>query len=477
MTGLSLHIEKAELIKVVRKYNHIFLIVGISALLMFISSIFRHELFNSSGDLAFFDQGVYLISQGQPPIASILGFHVLADHAAWILYFIALLYKIYPSVYWLFAIQSAALALGAIPTYLLALQAGLKESQAVAMVAVYLLYPVIYNSNLADFHPDAIALPALLTAILAARSKKIVWFCLSLILVLGCKAVLSLTVFGLGIWLLFFEKRRLYGIIAIISGIAWFLIANQLIIPFFGTEATLVNRHLYRYSYLGKSFAETLQILFSNPQVIFANLFSPLNFEYLALLLAPVIWGLRFQYLTPLIAAVPCLALNLLADHPSQKNLVLHYSLPVIPFLIVALIASLAARKAWLQTKRAIMLWAMVAFVALGKFWYFTSEYIDHRDNLKATKEAINLVDPKDSVFTTDIISPHLTHRKLISYKYSEPQQLSTLKNFHYVLINTRHPGWAAAPEIYQNSVNYLSQQPEYRLNYQKDDVYLFEQK
>ncbi len=463
--------------KFIQKYNNIFIIVCISALLMFISSVLRHELFNSSGDLAFFDQGVYLISQGQPPIASILGFHVMADHAAWVLYFIALLYKIYPSVYWLFAIQSAALALGAIPTYLLALQAGLKESQAVAMVAVYLLYPVIYNSNLADFHPDAIALPALLTAILAARSKKVVWFCLSIILVLGCKAVLSLTVFGLGIWLLLFEKRRLYGMIAIISGIAWFLIANKLIIPFFGTEATLVNRHLYRYSYLGKSFSETLQILFSNPQAIFANLFSPLNFEYLALLLAPVIWGLRFRYMTSLIAAVPCVALNLLADHPSQKNLVLHYSLPVVPFLIVALIASLAAGKAWVQSKRAIVLWSLVAFAALGKFWYFTSEYINHLDNLPATKEAINLVNTKDSVFSTDIISPHLTHRKLISYKYNDSQQLNTLKNFHYVLINTRHPGWATAPEVYQNSVSYLTQQPEYRLHYQKDDVYLFEKK
>jgi len=86
------------------------------------------------------------------------------------------LYKIHPSVYWLFAIQSGALAVSAIPTYFLALQAGLKASQAVAIVVAYLLYPVVYNSDLADFHPDTIAVPALLSAVLAARKKKTLWF-------------------------------------------------------------------------------------------------------------------------------------------------------------------------------------------------------------------------------------------------------------------------------------------------------------
>jgi uncharacterized membrane protein len=167
--------------------NNINGIVGISALILFTASILRHELFNSSGDLAFFDQTVYLISQAKLPFSSVLGFHVLADHAAWILYPIALLYKIYPSVYWLFVVQSVALSLGAFVTYLLALQAGLKENQAIAMVAVYLLYPVVYNSNLCDFHPDTLAVPALLIAVLAARTKKIVWFCVSVLIVLGCK--------------------------------------------------------------------------------------------------------------------------------------------------------------------------------------------------------------------------------------------------------------------------------------------------
>jgi uncharacterized membrane protein len=450
--------------------NNINGIVGISALILFTASILRHELFNSSGDLAFFDQTVYLISQAKLPFSSVLGFHVLADHAAWILYPIALLYKIYPSVYWLFVVQSVALSLGAFVTYLLALQAGLKENQAIAMVAVYLLYPVVYNSNLCDFHPDTLAVPALLTAVLAARTKKIVWFCVSVLIVLGCKAVLSLTVVAMGVWLLLFEKRRLYGVIAIISGIAWFLIANKIIIPFFGSEATLVNRHFYRYSYLGKSFSETLQIILYQPQLIISNILSSINLEYLSFLLVPVIWGLIPKYMTSLIGAIPCLALNILADHPSQKNVILHYSLPVIPFLILALIASIAADQAWLNQKRAILLWSLIWFLILGKWGFFISKYLNFVDNWQATKEAISLIKTQDSVLTTDVITPHLTHRQEISFKYD----INELNNFHYILLNTRHPGWAATAEDYGNLVKELKKRSDFKLQYQRDDVYLF---
>ena len=452
--------------------NNISKIIGISALILFISSIIRHELFNSSGDLAFFDQTVYLVSQGKPPISSVLGFHILADHAAWILYPIALLYKIYPHVYWLFAVQSIALSLGAFPTYLLAIQAGLKENQAIAIVIVYLLYPVLYNSNLCDFHPDTIAVTAILTAVLAARKGKLIWFCISVLIVLGCKAVLSLTLVAMGVWLLFFEKRRLYGVIAIISGIAWFLIANKIIIPFFGSEATLVNRHFYRYSYLGKSFSETLQIVLSQPQIVFSHIFTLINLEYLFFLLAPIIWGLIPKYMTSLIGAIPCIALNILADHASQKNVILHYSLPTIPFLILALIASIAANKAWIKQGRIIILWSLFWFLFLGKWGFFMSKYLNFVDNWQATRQAISLIKTQDSVLTTDVITPHLTHRQEINFKYS----INELNKFHYILLNIRHPGWGGTREDYHNLRNELKKRSDFNLQYQRDDVYLFVQ-
>src|SRR5690242_19785153 len=92
-----------------------------SALILLACSSLRHALFQSNAfDLGYFDQALYLISQGQTPIVSFWGYHFLGGHADWVIYGLALLYKIDPSVHWLFAVQAIALALGALPTYALA---------------------------------------------------------------------------------------------------------------------------------------------------------------------------------------------------------------------------------------------------------------------------------------------------------------------------------------------------------------------
>jgi len=66
----------------------------------------------------------------------------------------------------------------------------------------------------------------------------------------------SLTVAAMGIWLLVFEKRRLWCV----CPNSWdqlFLIASQVIIPFFsGSEAAAVGR----YSHLGIQFWRLLAI-------------------------------------------------------------------------------------------------------------------------------------------------------------------------------------------------------------------------
>ncbi|MFC2084307.1 DUF2079 domain-containing protein, partial [Bacteroidota bacterium] len=321
-------------------------IVVTATIVLFLFSSLRHELFQSTLlDLGFFDQALYLLSTGQNPIVSFVGYHILGDHAAFIFYPIALFYVIAPSVYWLFVIQALVLALGAVPVWCLAINAGLKPSLAKILSVVYLLYPLVFNINLFDFHTEVIAVPLLLYAVLFARQNKFTWFCFTILLIMACKEVLTLTVIFLGIWFLL-EKKYKFGSAAIVAGICGFVLSTQIIIPMF-TEMGV--RALTRYDYLGNSMLEVLRNGIQNPGLILDHLITLRNLKYILLLIVLLAWGLHPSCLIPLIGAVPTVLLNLLTEYTPQKDLIHQYSLPALPFLVLALILALASGRNWLK--------------------------------------------------------------------------------------------------------------------------------
>ncbi|MEG5000080.1 DUF2079 domain-containing protein [Microcoleus sp. B4-D4] len=467
------------------KYEPVIWSIALFVLIFLLCSSVRHALFESNAfELGIYDQVAYLISQGQTPFSSFLEIHHMGNHAALVMYPVALLYKIYPDVHWLLLVQAVALALGALPVWSLAIQAGLNNSISRAIACIYLLYPLVFNVNLFDFHPEVIALPALLAAILAARLNKTLWFCAAILLVLSCKAVLSLTVAAMGLWLLCFDKKRNCGLIALFLGVGWFLITTQAVIPYFN----LGRQHagVGRYQYLGHSVLEIAVNLILKPNLILGRLFSLDTFEYLALLTLPVIWWLSPRHLTPLISAVPMLAMNILSDIPAQRDLIHQYSIPILPFLLVAVISSLADRNQC-QGKiifdrlpipnyplpKIIVIWSLIAFLALAKYGYFWTIYLDSLDTLPATREAITFINTKGSVLTTSHVAPHLTHRPVVKLTEAKTPPTS-LAEFDYVLLNLRYPGWMSDRAFVQNLVTQLKNHPQFQLKYQRDDIYLF---
>ncbi|MBD2459544.1 DUF2079 domain-containing protein [Oscillatoria sp. FACHB-1407] len=443
-------------------------IVG-SAVVLFVASSVRHALMHSTGfDLGIFDQAVYLISQGLPPISSLMGFHILGDHAAFIFYPLAVLYAIYPDVHWLFLVQAVGLALGALPVWALARQAGTSERWAIALAIAYLLYPLIFNVNLFDFHPDVLAPLGLLTAVWAARSHRTRWFCGAIAFVLSLKAVLSLTVAALGIWLLAFEKRRLMGVIALVAGVSWFLLATQWIIPTFsGAPPAAVSR----YAEFGSSPLEIAKTLMLNPGLAASQILNLTNLGYLVLLFLPLSWGLSWRHSAALIVALPTILLNLLSEGSRQKDLLHQYSLPALPFLILAVIATVVAGQGWLRQPRWVMIWSLVFFMLLAKVGYFGSRYWAAMDTWQANQEAIALIQTQGGVLTYNRLVPQVSQRPVVKLLGRHFRRL--LQDIDYVWLDMRHPD----PEqeaIATDLLKHLQHHPQFQLRYQRDDVYLF---
>ena len=292
----------------------------------------------------------------------------------------------------------------------------------------------------------------------------------------------------MGIWLLVFEKRRFCGAFALVAGVAWFLIATQVIIPFFsGSQAAAVER----YSYLGNSVLGIASNLVLKPGLVLGRVFSLDTVEYLGMLVLPVLWGLSLRHLTPLVSAIPDLVMNILSDKHAQRTLIYQYSLPSLPFLLLAVISSLAAGRSWLRSRRAIVLWSLLAFLALAKYGYFGSRYLTSLDTWQATQEAIleiqngdkaaeysnRFLPAKGGVLTTHRIAPHLSDRSLIQYIDDLTRLPPDLAKFDYVLLNVRHPDANGNSKLAAKLVNQLKNNQLFQLHYQRDDVYLFVKK
>jgi uncharacterized membrane protein len=448
----------------------VLLVLG-SAGVLFCCSSLRHALFQSGiYDLGWFDQSLYLISQGQSPIVSAVGFHVLGDHAAWMLYPLALLYRIYPTVQWLFLVQAMALSSGALPCYGLARQAGLSLPQAYTLAVVYLLYPLIFNVNLFDFHPEVMALPLFLAAIVSARGKRPGWFGICILLISGCKAVLSLTLVAMGLWLWLKEGKRWYGVLTLAWGLIWFGLATQVIMPALaGYEANA----LARYAYLGGSLREILLNLLLKPGLVWPRVFSADTLIYGLLLTLPLLWGLSWRQLGALWPTVPMLVMNILAVNPSQRDLVHQYAIPIVPFLLLAVIDGWARGQIWCKRPRRILLWSLVAWFALAKFGYFGSIYLSSLDTWAASNRAIVQVTTREPVLTTHAIAAHLAHRQRIEFTNAGRPPVN-LNAFRYVLLDLKHPGFLSNPTFATQLQQQLDQNPNFQLKFSENQVLLY---
>jgi len=132
----------------------------------------NHRLYGTNGyDLGLYDQTFWLISRGMPNFSTGAGINMVGSHAALVLYPIATLYWLLPDARTALALQTLAVALAAMPLYLLGRERG-HPWLGVAAGAAYLAHPATQNMALFDFHVDTIAATALLFALWAAEARR-----------------------------------------------------------------------------------------------------------------------------------------------------------------------------------------------------------------------------------------------------------------------------------------------------------------
>ena len=379
----------------------------------------------------------------------------------------------------LFAVQAIALTAGSIPLYALSRQNGLDVHWARIVAVCYVLYPGLFNiSFYTEFRTETIAVPALLWAVWAFKQDRYRQGIIAVFVVLSCKEAMSITTVGLGFWLWLKQKKFIPGTICIVSSILWFLVAANYIIPNFRGGQQMAGT--WHYETIGDSLPAIALKVLTNPQILLTRMILPDRLFYYLLLLLPVAIALHWRKIGAIIPALPMLALNILADYSGQRDLIHHYSLPIIPFLWVWLVESLGYFKrykyrTWLK-RRVLLAWAIVAFLALGKYGYFWQRYLPLQANARIVNEAINLIEPENRVLTTGYIAPHLSHREMVKLLEGN-WDLARMQQYDLdtVLIAMQHLSTATPAEQAIATVTLLENAPEFNLVYHRQDVFLFQ--
>jgi len=443
-------------------------------------SALRHEaFFTGRFDLGNMVQAVWSTAHGRPlRMTDLHGDQIsrLAAHVDPILVAFAPLWWLWPSPQMLLVVQACAVAVGAIPVFLLARKHLAPSRAGLGFGLAYLLYPATGWLTLNEFHPVALATPLLLFAFWYLDEDRLLPFSVCALAAATCKEEIALVVAGFGIWYALVRRRwRVGAAIAVIGG-AWAVVAIAIVIPHYnaGAESDFYGR----YSEVGGSAGGILKTAFTHPLRIAEAAFSARDLHYLVDLVAPLA---ALCLLAPLVlvAALPELAINLLSSATTQTSIHFHYTAGLIPPLVIGAIFGAKRLSRWaLPVAAAVVLAALIGNYRLGPIpgwrhvpggqtFQATAAHVTAHDHV--ADRALRLIPADAVVSATNTLGAHLSaRRRVLSFPFIEDSK--------WVAADETQPGYADryAPVPTATQLAALRRNPEWRLVFEEDGILIF---
>jgi len=382
----------------------------------------RHlSLSSGASDLGIFDQAIWNTTRGNLLFSSLKGnMSLLGDHFEPILLLIAPLYMIWQNVIVLFLVQSVLLASAVIPLYLIAKDRLNSRFLIFTFIFAYVLSRPLRGVGLSDFHPECFILPLFFWAYYFINKGKNLLLFLTIFLLLLCKEDTAFLISGLGIFLLFAQKRFKLGAALFIIGVSAWLLETKIIIPYFNPSGN--------YPYMdrlpfGLTYIDNIKTVFNDPAYVISSFLTKEKIAYCVKMLAPLGYLTLFSPAHYILVAIP-LFKNLLPVNPNFSgfyDITSHYTASVIPFIFIGAIYGSGWLIGKIRHKRAAML--IGGFVILSSLLAYSKtdgyKLVRFLDGIKNNHsvEVLSYLEivPKDaSVAANFNLVPHLSHRKYI---------------------------------------------------------------
>lgn len=447
----------------------------------------RHDAFwTGRFDLGNMVQAVWSTTQGRPlETTDVAGrqFVRLGAHVDPLLAALTPLFALWPAPETLLIAQAVLVSLGAVPAFLLGRRWLGDDRLALAVAAVYLLYPPVQWMTVTEFHPVALATPLLLGCVWAAVEGRLITLTVLAVLAALGKEQVGLALAVLGLYMALRLGHRRYGAALAVASLAWVAFALAVVIPHFneGRGSTFVAR------YGGASEGGVARALLSEPWQAVATVASYDRLGYVAALLVPLA---LLPLAAPLVAAaaLPELALNTLADYWPQYSIEYQYTAVIVPFVVAATALGLARARRLRRPRflaralarpgplaAGLVAWTALCGVYLGPLPVWdrlplgsderTYEYT--RDvHTEVLARAVALVPPGVPVSAGNNLGAHLSERRRIHV-------FPVVADADWVIVDRRRPYIADRMEPLEHAIAVaaLRARPDLRTVYDLDGV------
>jgi uncharacterized membrane protein len=307
-------------------------------------------------DLAIFDQGMWLITHFHVPFVTVMGRNLFGDHTSFVLFLFAPFYRLFPEPQGLLVLQTLLLAAPAVPIYVLARKYIKSTVIATALVAVYLLNPLIQQGNLDQFHPEAFQPLFISLAIYAALERRSRLLVVTVVLALLVKEDAALLVIPLGLWVAARRDRRL-GTWIVAGSVAYAMVANWVIIP-----SLLGSSSIYTGRIPFGGVSGLLATLFRRPGQLLSYLGSQGRLFYLWQIGSTA--GFAFL-LAPEVAVIGILVVaeNMISNDPYMHQILYQYSIVLAAVLVLGTLYAIAQQSnLWRRN-------TLIALALVGALW------------------------------------------------------------------------------------------------------------
>lgn len=387
-------------------------------------SVLDHNKFGTAWDLGVFDQAIWHLSRFETPASTLSGQNLqgvpnlFGDHFHPMIALLTPLYWVWSDARMLLLAQGVLVALSIVPVFLYA-RRHVGHGPAYLLAVAYATFWGIQSAVDFDFHEVAFAPVLIASALLFADVRRWGWCLATLGLLLLVKEDLTLVVAVFGLYLLARRAVR-PGLIALVGGVAGYLIVTKLFVPYFSGQPF----GYWSYGQLGTDPADALQNILRNPLLPFEVAVAPV--EKLGTLLYLFGPFLFLSLLSPaIILTLPLLAERMLSGNNNLWGTGYHYSLALAPIIAIAAADGVRRMSVLLGGKRgrfAAMGLASVVLVVnvyVGRSFPLPdlaqTDFYTTPAEQPAAMRAVGIVRPEPgSVAATERLVPHLSQRDVI---------------------------------------------------------------